>query len=251
MPAPAAPLSLTRRAALGGAGAAALSACAPLTTLQTATVAPALFRLSPKSTYPDDLPKVRAQIVVDEPTAGASVNTDRIAIRPHPLKVEYFPEARWVDRAPLMVQSLLLESFENADEGLSVGRRATGIAADYTLLTDLREFQAEALTPSPEGADDKAPVQVHVRLNFKLVVEPQGEIVASRTFARRSGSEISDSMISSISVRVSPLLRPTIVWSDSSSVLPIVAKTVMTIRLRSLRLSCGRAQTSPMTTSTA
>lgn len=166
-----------RRALLLGGGAAALSACAPLGAIQQATIPPALYRLSPKSTFKDGLAGLRAQLVIDEPTAGAAVDTDRIAVRPHPLMIEYLPASRWVDRAPLMVQTLLVESFENADDALSVGRRATGLAADYTLLTELREFQVEA----PQDG----PLTAYIRLNFKLVAEPGGLIFAARTIERR------------------------------------------------------------------
>ncbi|MFT6775594.1 MAG: cholesterol transport system auxiliary component [Paracoccaceae bacterium] len=179
-------LTLSRRAALMGGVAALASGCASLESLQTATQAPDLYALSPKSSFDLDLPTIVAQVVVDEPTASAAVNTDRIAVRPHPLKVEYFPRVRWVDRAPLMIQNLMVESIENTGKVLGVGRRAGGLSGDYTLLTDLREFQAETEPVAKSDATLEAPdvpLTVHVRLNMKVVVEPAGLIAASDTFA--------------------------------------------------------------------
>ena len=178
-----------RRAAMLG-GAAALAGCTPFQGLQTATTPPQLFALSPKSVFAGDLPRVDAQIVVDEPTAAAAVNTDRIAVRPHPLKVEYFPGVRWIDRVPLMIQVLLVESYENTGQMRSVGRRASGLTADYTVLTDLREFQAETAAvfapdaPQPAASAD-ARLSVNVRFNMKVVQEPEGLIVGSENFAAR------------------------------------------------------------------
>lgn len=182
---PAAPMA--RRTALLGLAAAAsgVSGCTAISPLGAVTKAPALYRLTPKSMFETDAPAVSLQIVVDEPMASASVNTDRIAISPHPFRIEYYPDVRWVDRAPVMVQSLLLESFSNSGKAPAVENRATGLGSDLTLLSELREFQAEL----PEGAGSDAAPSVRVQLNLKLVVEPQGLIVAAQTFERVAKAE--------------------------------------------------------------
>ncbi|MGM0586726.1 MAG: ABC-type transport auxiliary lipoprotein family protein, partial [Pseudomonadota bacterium] len=163
--------------------------CAELDTLRNVATPTELYGLSPKSTFPDDLPEISAQLVVEDPTAHAAVDTDRIAVKPHPLRVQYFPGVRWVERAPLTVQRLLIESFENTDRLRSVGRSAVGLRADYTLSVDLREFQAELRRDDPE-----APVTARVQLNLKIVKQPDGLIVGSRSFARRIPAE-SDEML--------------------------------------------------------
>lgn len=164
------PLALSLAVAL-------VSGCTGLATLKTVTEPADLYDLTPKSTYPADLPSISAQVVVEEPTAASSVNTDRIAVKPTPFQVQYFPNARWVDRAPLLVQTLLLESLENTDKVGAVGRQAIGLSSDYTLVTDLREFQGI------RGATDTSPMTVLVQLNMKIVREPRGLIVASQSFA--------------------------------------------------------------------
>ena len=126
--------------------------CAGLTTLNNVTRPVALYSLTPKSTYDPDLPAILAQLVVEEPTAAGAVNTTRIAVRPNPYQVQYFPDARWVDRAPLLVQTMLVESFENTGKVAAVGRQAIGLSSDFTLVTDLREFQAELGDGTPAFA---------------------------------------------------------------------------------------------------
>ena len=133
----------------------ALSGCAGLTSLNSAATPTDLYLLTPKSTFDPSLPRLRQQIVVAEPTATAAVSTDRIAVQPSPFEVEYLPRARWVDRAPLIIQALLIESYENSGRVDAVGRSAIGLSADYIIVTDVREFQARV----PDGAPEGSPLQ--------------------------------------------------------------------------------------------
>src|SRR6185312_17064332 len=104
---------------------------------------PDLYTLSPKSTFAPELPQVDWQLVVEQPSAAKGIDTDRIAIAPTSLEVKYFPSARWADRAPKMIQTLLLQSFENSKKIVSVGPQSLGLRSDFVLKTELREFQAE------------------------------------------------------------------------------------------------------------
>jgi cholesterol transport system auxiliary component len=134
---------------------------------------PRLFVLSPKSTYSPDLPKVEWQLAVDTPIAEAGLSSSRIALRHSPLSIEYFARAAWTDTAPSMVQTLLVESFENTGKIVAVGRQSIALRGDYVLITELREFQAEYNgKPAPD---------VRVRLNSKLIRMPHRVIVANHT----------------------------------------------------------------------
>ena len=179
------PLRLVR-AALALLAAPVLAGCAGLATLGAATQPIQLYDLTPKSTYDAELPKITSQLVVEEPTAASSVNTDRVAVKPNAYQVEYFPEARWVDRAPLMVQTRLVESFENTGRVGSVGRQAIGLSSDFTVVSELREFQA--FVGEQEGEED-APLGVLVQLNVKIVQQPQGLILASQSFGQEVEAE--------------------------------------------------------------
>ena len=137
--------------------------------------APDLFDLSPKNTFNGDLPKVIWQLVIEEPLAAGGLDTNRIALRPGPTEIKYFADVRWAERAPKMIQTLLVESFENTNSIVAVGRQAIGLRSDVTLKTELREFQAEYFTA--EQAPD-----VRVRLNAKLIHQRKQIIIASRTF---------------------------------------------------------------------
>ena len=152
--------------------------CAGIESLNEAGRPTDLYSLTPKSTFDPGLPRIDQQIVVEEPTATAAVNTNRMAVFPSPLEVEYLPRARWVDRAPLIVQALLVESFENSDKVAAVGRSTVGLRADYIIVSDLREFQASVI--SGDTAD--GPLLVEVRINIKIVDDWEDQIIASRSF---------------------------------------------------------------------
>ncbi len=147
---------------------------------------PRMYILSPKSTYPKDLPKVEWQLLIEVPQSPAGINTQRIALRDSPIELRYFDRANWTDLAPKMVQTLMVESFENSNRIVAVGREAIGLRADYILKTELREFQAEypsALPRFGEETDaDTAPPLIRVRLNAKLIKLPRRAIVASSNF---------------------------------------------------------------------
>lgn len=174
--------SYRRAARVAGAlalSAAAAAGCAPLDQLNAVATPTDLYLLTPKSTFDADLPKIREQIVVDVPTATAAVSTDRIAVQPSPLEVQYLPGARWVDRAPIIIQALLIESFENSGKVGAVGRSNVDLRADYVIVTDVREFQAQVPQDAPESA-----LEVHVRLNVKIIDAERDRIVASESFER-------------------------------------------------------------------
>jgi cholesterol transport system auxiliary component len=152
--------------------AAALGGCNALNALSADP--PELYTLSPKSTFDETLPSVDWQLLVQVPVAAAGLDSVRVALRRSPVRLEYYAGVAWTDRAPEMVQTLLVESFENSGRIISVGREDLGLRADYLLLTELREFQAEYL-------GDGAP-EVRCRLNAKLVRVPQRDIVAGENF---------------------------------------------------------------------
>jgi len=147
-----------------------------------------LYTLTPKTSYPGDLPKVSWQLVVEEPVAAAGIDTPRIALSHTPFTLEYYAKAAWTDSAPAMVQTLIIESFESTGSIVAVGREAIGLRPDYVLKTDLREFQAIY--------DGNAPIPtVVVRMNAKLVEMPERRIIASDTVEERviaNGSAFTD-----------------------------------------------------------
>ena len=180
------------------------SACTILPTVQPP---PRLFVLSPKSTFRDDLPKVEWQLTVEAPIAEAGLNTARIALRQSPVSLEYFERANWIDTAPIMVQTLIVESFENSNRIVAVARQSVSLRADYSLLSDLREFQAEY--------DGQSTPLVRVRLSAKLVKMPQRTIIATLTAehtARAKGTDF-ESVVWAFDAALGKSIKRIVEWA--------------------------------------
>jgi len=168
---------------------------------------PDLYVLSPKSTFPDDLPSVDWQLVVEEPSTAKGIDTDRIAIAPSVLEVKYLAGSRWADRAPRMVQQLLIQSFENSKKIVSVGRQSIGLRSDYVLKVELREFQAEKTADGGTVA--------HVRVNLKLVRVALGQIVGSESFdfSKPANSESVPDIVQAFDDAVGAVLKRAVAWT--------------------------------------
>lgn len=133
------------------------------------------YVLTPKNTFSGAIPEVKWQLVVEEPVAAGGLNSARIVSQSTPTRLDYFARAVWTERAPRMVQTLLVESFENSGRITAVGRQAIGLRSDFNLKSELREFQAEFF-------DAETPATVRVRLNAKIIQQPGRSIIASETF---------------------------------------------------------------------
>ncbi len=186
---------------------ATLVGCAGNILPGTRTEPPKLYVLTPKSTFAPDLPKVDWQLTVDVPIAEASLNTARIALKRSPVTIEYYERANWIDTAPIMVQTLLVESFENSGRIMGVGRQSIAIRSDYTLITDLREFHAEYF----RGGFPEA----RVRLNAKLVRMPERVIVGVTTVERLQEAAGTDivSVVEAFDTALGKTMKRVVEWA--------------------------------------
>ena len=139
--------------------------------------APSLYTLTPAKVADAGLQSVNWQLLVETPVASAGLDTPRIMVNLTPTSIDYFAVVSWVDRAPALVQGMIVQSFENSRRIVSVGRESVGLRSDFVLRTELRDFQAEFSTPNATGPD-----RVRVRLSAKLVAMPSRTIEAGDTF---------------------------------------------------------------------
>ena len=196
---------------------AALSGCS--FDFPGSTPPPRLYVLTPKSTFPKDVPNVDWQLLIEIPHSPAGINTQRIVLRDSPVELKYFDRSNWTDLAPKMVQSLMVESFENSGKILAVGRESIGLRADYVLKSELREFQAEYVSEMSQlgtGVDiDAAPPQIRVRMNVKLVKLPQRSIVASSTFESVMNANVNsmESIMGAFDEALGKTLKGVVSWA--------------------------------------
>jgi cholesterol transport system auxiliary component len=193
-------------AGLIGATAGLAAACGDLLP-GIARDPPKLYVLSPKNTFPDDLPRVNWQLTVDIPIAEAALNTTRIALRRSPVLLDYYGDSNWPDTAPLMIQTLLVESFENTGKIVGIGRQSVSLRADYSLITDLREFQAEY--------DGSGPPNVRVRLIAKLVKMPERLIIGATNaeYVERAPATDIESVVRTFDQALGKSLKRIVEWT--------------------------------------
>jgi cholesterol transport system auxiliary component len=159
------------RLAVFAAAAALLAGCQ---LIDAATEPTDLYTVTPKSSFDADMPAVFWQLAVEVPAAAANLNTGRIAIAMTPTSTDYYAKSAWTDRAPLMVQTRIVDSFENTRKIVAVARESIALRANYVLQPDLRNFEALYYYGEP-------PI-VRVRIIAKLVRMPDRQIIAVASF---------------------------------------------------------------------
>jgi cholesterol transport system auxiliary component len=137
-----------------------------------------LYQLKAPVTFAAPSRHSSAQLLLALPNAPAGLDTERIALSRSPMSIDYFADAQWTDRAPLLVQTALLDGFEKSGAVPAVGRDSAGLRADFILETDLRDFVANY--DSPNG-----PPRVTVAFNVKLIKIPERKIIALKSVTRQ------------------------------------------------------------------
>lgn len=88
-----------------------------------------------------DLPSVAAQLTVSQPEAAHSFQSARIGLS-RDNTFDYYADAQWMDSTPHLLQSLLVQAFENTGKISGVAPEAAGMHADFLLETEIRDFEA-------------------------------------------------------------------------------------------------------------
>ncbi|MGJ8526993.1 ABC-type transport auxiliary lipoprotein family protein [Maritalea sp.] len=111
-------------------------------------------------------------VVITRPESVQTYDTERVVVRAPGGVLSYLPEAQWSDKLPLLIQTRLLQTFEDAAFP-NVGRPNDQLSVDVTLATEIRAFEIDT-TGSPSAS---------VKLSAKLVNERRGSIFANSVFA--------------------------------------------------------------------
>ena len=153
-----------------------LAGCGAISSLSAAGEELDAYTLSPARSA-SSAAAGRRHLVVETPSAPGALATDRILIKPLPYQAQYLPGSRWSEPAPALVQTLLVASFQNLGGFGLVGRTGAGLMPDYTLMTELQEFQAEPM------ANGDGPATVKIGMLMTIIRESDRRIIASRRFA--------------------------------------------------------------------
>jgi cholesterol transport system auxiliary component len=171
--------------------------------------APQLYRLTPQTGDAPHGRPVRAQLVVDVPAAPESLDIERIALTRNQIELDYFADSSWTDRAPLLLQGLLIDGFENSGRIVAVGRNSSDLNPDYLLETDLRDFQARYT-----GSSNQPPTIV-VRLAADLVKLPDRRVIGSILAAKEvpAGRNGLDSIVQAFDAATGEVITQIVDWA--------------------------------------
>ena len=98
------------------------------------------YELTAPKAFPDIAALPSGQLTVPPPTTVVALDTQRITLRGPQGLIPAFEDFRWADSIPLIVQSRLIQGFENAGDN-SVGSDSSGINGDFQLLVNIRKFE--------------------------------------------------------------------------------------------------------------
>ena len=177
-------LTLTRRAAILGA-AASLGGCSALSSINAAATPLDTYDLAPAAGSGAGRGSGRT-LLVAVPNAPASINSDRIMVKPGAAAVTYLPDARWSDELPSLVQSLLIRSIAGTGRMGYVGPNEGGPVPDLALLSRIDAFHVEITG----GA-----VIAKVDLSLTLLRDRDQSVIRTATF-RNEAAAVNDTPIS-------------------------------------------------------
>lgn len=114
------------------------------------------------------------QILVAEPAAVQVLSTQQIIVKDASGAISFLGDGQWADNLPRLIQTRLINTFENASQLRGVTRPSSGAVADVQLISEVRRF--EIATPGNEAV---------VEISVKIVNDANGRIVNGRIFGAR------------------------------------------------------------------
>ncbi|MBB4120342.1 ABC-type transport auxiliary lipoprotein family protein [Martelella radicis] len=119
----------------------------------------------------------RLQLLVPAPSAIQVLDNRGIVVRLSGSELRYLKNAQWSDLLPAVVQARLVAGLENTGLFGGVGMPGQGLAIDYQVVVEIREFAIDAAGP---GTAD-------VKLSVKLLDDRTGVVRAQRLFESSVG----------------------------------------------------------------
>lgn len=116
-------------------------------------------------------PQADWHLTVGMNAANQMLDTARIAVRPTPSELQTYKGASWADNAPDLLQTAIVEGFEDSGKITSVTRFGGGGRGDVGLVMELRAFETDYASGAPEAV---------IELQARLVKFHGGGVAARR-----------------------------------------------------------------------
>jgi phospholipid/cholesterol/gamma-HCH transport system substrate-binding protein len=147
---------------------------------------------------------LREQLVMPTPTAILLLTTQRFVLNK---ELPGFADAQWADSIPAMLQTKLIQSFENYDIAHAPLRSTDTPGTNPQLLIDVRSFQINT------GTEPAAEIGFSAR-----ILNKDGQIVASRLFQQRKKLEKPDptSAVAAFDDAFGSIATDLIIWTANT-----------------------------------
>lgn len=165
---------------------------------------PGIYTLTARSGSQDCKQASLPQLVIPEPAAPMAFNSDKVVVLGDPPENAPFDKAQFTDNIPAVVQSKIVESFENTGCFASVTRPLDNLEPSNQLQAEIRRF-AVLMKPQPSADVD---------ISFK-VVTAGGKIAGSRDFEQKVLLSAVDapSAVSALDIAFGKILGDVIPWA--------------------------------------
>ena len=172
----------------------ALSACS--------SAAPATFDLHAADSTAR---RMRGTLLVDMPLVLPPLNNDRLIVRTGDDSLAYLGGVQWADNLSPLLQSRMIESFQNAN--LLRNLRRYDQNADYRLVLTVRRFDLDAPTSI-----------AHVDIAAQLIASSSGKVVAARIFTAEAPAAATTGAAPPLALdrALTDVQRQIVAWSAAS-----------------------------------
>jgi cholesterol transport system auxiliary component len=149
-------------------------------------------------------PAVDAVLQIQRPVADRTRDSDRILVRGSGSRLQVYPASAWIDAAPDMVQTLLVQAL--VDSGRLGGVTRTGGEQQLRLGTEIRRFEA-----ADAGG---AGLAVELEIHASLVDARSARILAARTFRQETaaGGTTLDPLVAAFEAALAELVTDIVGW---------------------------------------
>jgi len=138
--------------------------------------------------------------------ANQMLDSSRIAVRPTPDRFQVYRGAAWADNAPELLQTALVEGFEDAGKLSAVGRFGSTARGDAGLLVEVRAFETVYVDGRPEAV---------IEVQARLIKFRGGGTVAAKRFRQSvpGASADIDAMVAAFGQAMSALSTDIVGWT--------------------------------------
>lgn len=139
--------------------------------------------------------------------ANQMLDSPRIAVRPTPNRFQAYKSAMWTDNVPELLQTTLVEGFEDSGKITSVGRFGAYSRGEFGLVLEVRAFETVYTGDRPEAVIEVQAMLVRLRGGERAPVSKRFRQVVPGT------SPELDAMVDSFGQALSKISTEIVGWA--------------------------------------